>query len=370
MHRDGALRRVVGRAGSLVVFAGAVQLAAAQSAPDEERASMKLEVTGSNIPRTDAESALPVQILTRKDIAHTGAATTPELMSRISANILGFNDELSLINSFYPNQPGLASANLRGIGDGSTLVLLNGRRLANYAFNGGTVDLNAIPLSAIERVEILKDGASAIYGTDAIAGVVNFILRKDFHGIEAAADGAWTQHGGADAHQASVTAGYGDLSTDRFNAFATLSYRREEALHATDRPFSRTGYIPDEGVLQLSGASFPASIQARPGAPPSLINPAFPNGCAPPTLIPVALPNLSRTPFCGYDFTSAIDVLPQVERTNVMGRATFQASADHQLFAEADYAYNRFLFRDSPTSVFQAPLSIPQPVVYPSGGPY
>ena len=80
--------------------------------------------------------------------------------------------------------PGLSSANLRGLGDGSTLVLLNGRRLANYAFDGEAVDLNSIPSAAIDRVEVLKDGASAIYGTDAIAGVINFILRKDYSGDE------------------------------------------------------------------------------------------------------------------------------------------------------------------------------------------
>src|SRR5204862_2885604 len=121
-------------------------------------------------------------------------------------------------------RPGMSSINLRGLGDGNTLVLINGRRVANYAFDGSAVDINAIPLSAIERVEILKDGASAIYGTDAIAGVVNFILRKDYRGFEAAGYGAWTQHGGADSRHAVVSAGSGELSTDRFNVFATLSY--------------------------------------------------------------------------------------------------------------------------------------------------
>ncbi len=117
--------------------------------------------------------------------------------------------------------PGLSSVNLRGIGSGSTLVLLNGRRVANYAFDGGAVDVNSIPLSAVERVEILKDGASAIYGADAIAGVVNFILRKDFQGLEATAYGGWTEHGGGNQYQAVITGGYGDLTKDRFNVFAT-----------------------------------------------------------------------------------------------------------------------------------------------------
>src|SRR6185312_15853302 len=114
-----------------------------------------------------------------------------------------------------------ASINLRGIGAGSTLVLLNGRRVANYAFEGEAVDVNAIPLAAVDRIEILKDGASAIYGSDAIAGVVNFILRRDYQGFDADAFGAWTEHGGGDRYQANVSAGYGDLARDRFNVFMT-----------------------------------------------------------------------------------------------------------------------------------------------------
>ena len=98
---------------------------------------------------------LPVQIITREEIQRSGLTTAAQVMAQVPANFGGFVDALSIGNA---NQPGLASANLRGIGDGSTLVLLNGRRVANYAFNGATVDLNSIPLANIERIEILKDG--------------------------------------------------------------------------------------------------------------------------------------------------------------------------------------------------------------------
>ncbi|TMG82713.1 MAG: hypothetical protein E6H78_14095, partial [Betaproteobacteria bacterium] len=357
------LRHARSMSRSAVLFVGVVGAALAQEPSEEVRALTKLYVIGSNIPRPDAESALPVQILMRDDILRGGATTTAELLGMVSANVLGFNDQLSIGNAV---RPGLSSANLRGIGDGSTLVLLNGRRVANYAFDGGTVDLNSIPLSAIERVEILKDGASAVYGTDAIAGVVNFILRKDFRGFEATGYGAWTQHGGADSRQGVVSAGYGELSTDRFNVFATLSYQKDDALHGLVRPFSRTGYIPSEGVNQLSGVSFPSNIQARPGV---LVNPGFATGCAPPASIPVHISGLSQVPFCGYDFPSAIDIIPPVERTGVVVRATLQVGGDSQLFAEANYSYNRFIFRNSPTSAFQAQPGSP-PVLYPAGGPY
>jgi iron complex outermembrane receptor protein len=189
-RRRWTLRRIgVGLASACV--------AAAPSAETHEggdrRDTLKIEVTGTNIPRTDGESMLPVQIITREEIQRSGLTTAAQVMAQVPANFGGFVDALSLGNG---SQPGLASANLRGIGDGSTLVLLNGRRVANYAFNGATVDLNSIPLANIERIEILKDGASAIYGSDAIAGVVNFILRQDFTGVEITAYGAVPEHRG------------------------------------------------------------------------------------------------------------------------------------------------------------------------------
>ena len=112
----------------------------------------------------------------------------------MSANVLGQDDQLS-ISTFRP--PAHASINLRGIGSGDTLMLLNGQRVANYAFDGSAVDVNSIPLAAVERIEILKDGASAIYGTDAIAGVVNFILPRISVALRSRATAAGPSRAGA-----------------------------------------------------------------------------------------------------------------------------------------------------------------------------
>ena len=197
---------------------------AAQERADEAPDRLRVDVTGTHIRRTDLESALPVQVITREEIERSGVTTPAELMSRIPANLQSVNDQHSIGNQIGARpRPGLSSVNLRGLGDGNTLVLVNGRRVANYAFDGSTVDVNAIPLTAIDRVEILKDGASAIYGTDAVAGVVNFILRKDSRGVEASATGAWTESGGGDQAQASVTAGAGDLARDRYNVFGAIA---------------------------------------------------------------------------------------------------------------------------------------------------
>ena len=102
-------------------------------------------------------------------------------------------------------------------------MLLNGRRISTHGAKGNAVDLNSIPLAAVERVEVLKDGASAIYGTDAIGGVINFILRKDYNGVEVSGFADITEHGGGNIYRGSVLAGWGDLAKDRFNIMGDAS---------------------------------------------------------------------------------------------------------------------------------------------------
>ena len=163
-------------------------------------------------------------------------------------------------------------------------MLLNGRRLANYAFNGATVDLNSIPLAAIDRVEVLKDGASAIYGTDAIAGVINFVLRKDYSGVDVSASFDVSQHGGGNSGQASLTLGTGDPARDGYNLFGVFSYQKQQALHGDDRESTRTSYRPDLDVSGLSALTFPSNIIDRPRR--RLLNPSAATGCAPPSSLP------------------------------------------------------------------------------------
>ena len=320
----------------------------------ELRAIETIEVTGSNIRRTDTETELPLQIITREDIERSSVATTAELMRRVSANLVGKTD-VTFTSAPSGLQPGLSSANLRGFGDGSTLILLNGRRVANYALNGGTVNLNFIPLDAIDRVEILKDGASAIYGSDAMAGVINFILRKDYSGAQLAVYDTEPQHGGGDQKQVSVTAGYGSLSLDRFNVFATASYQNDQPLHARDRSFSVTSYRPDEGLgPNARNPTFPANIRTGRS---TFLNPSFDTGCMPPISIPIP-----GTAMCGYDDLGVINILPTVERASVLGGATWQVDPNHRLFAQYLYARNR--------NVLTRNVSPIDGVFYPADGPY
>src|ERR1700721_176797 len=155
--------------------------------PDETAALEEVVVTGTAIKGLNAETSLPVQVIKAADIARTGVTTTEDLFRLITAASAAGSVQTAQNTG---NQTGALSAiSLRGLGSGRTLVLINGRRASVYGggslgANGDSVDISTIPLAAIERVEILKDGASGLYGSAAIAGVVNFILKSDYQGLE------------------------------------------------------------------------------------------------------------------------------------------------------------------------------------------
>jgi iron complex outermembrane receptor protein len=329
----------------------------------------KIEVTGSHIPRIEGESGLPLQIITREDLINGGVQTMQELLERISANqsLGGFNEAQGL-NS---NKPGFTAASLRGLGFVRTLILLNGRRLAPYAAGGYSVDLSGIPASALERVEILKDGASAVYGSDAIGGVINFILRKDFQGAEVNANYFATEHGGGNNRRVNATAGYGDITKDRFNVLLSADYFKQDPLKASQRASTRTGYLPDLGVDQTSFNVMPANIFQRGfgGArnPTIPLSGPTPTSCQPPSSFALK----ARPLQCQFDVASVIETIPEAEKTSVIGRLTWQIDPDHQLFAEGSYYQGKFIYRFSPTPVDprftkEAPTLPPTSPYYPT----
>lgn len=322
----------------------------------------RVVITGSHIRQTDVETALPVQVLTREDIEHSGVTTVEQLLERVPANVNPFNSALTIGNG---TSPGLSSANLRGLGGGSTLVLLNGRRLGNYAFDGASVDLNSIPLAAIDRVEVLKDGASAIYGTDAIAGVINFVLRKDFRGVEVAGGYTASEHGGGNEGQLAFSVGVGDPARDGYNVFASFSYQKQQALRAIDRDFASSAYRPDVGIDNINPFTFPSNIFDR--ARGRILNPTAAAGCLPPTTFPYRFPP-GDTLACGYDFAPAIDLLPDVERASALVRGTWRLNDDLDLFAEALLGRNRIEAEVAPNPI--VPTTSFGQLRYPAGGPY
>jgi len=192
-------------------------------------------VTGTMLQRPQSES--PVTVLTSDQIQASGLTSTADVLRALSADNSG-TIPTAFGNGFAAGSSGVA---LRGLTVNSTLVLINGRRTTNYplADDGqrGFVDLNTIPLDVVDRVEVLKDGASSSYGADAIAGVVNIILKDSFQGVGAEAEVGDSQHGGGFMTRASATVGYGDFATDHFNAYLNLEFETDQQIKVGDRDF-------------------------------------------------------------------------------------------------------------------------------------
>lgn len=219
-------------------------------AEQEEGRDDEILVTGSRIRQDPNNSALPLQIITNQEIQRNGISSPEQLVMFLSTNgstpdNLASNSDV--VSGAQRGTNGLSSANLRGQGNAATLVLLNGRRVAAHGLSGSAVDVNQIPFSAIERVEVLKDGASAIYGTDAVGGVINFITRKDYQGLGFQGFSDVTEHGGGNIYRLSGIAGYGDLDKQGFNIMGAVSYSWNKILRGSDRDFV-SGNQPDRGL--------------------------------------------------------------------------------------------------------------------------
>nr|WP_314546042.1 TonB-dependent receptor [uncultured Massilia sp.] len=203
--------------------------AAAATAPQ------RVVVTGSLISRTDTETPTPVQVLTAQDIQRSGKTSVAELLNDLAAN--GAGTLGTGFSGAFAN--GAAGVSLRGLTVGSTLVLIDGHRMSPYAIGDDSqrafVDVSNIPFDAIDSIEILKSGASSLYGSDAVAGVVNIKLKKNFEGTRFAAETGDTQHGGGQTHRASLSTGIGNLDTDGYNAFVTAEWRHQGAIKISDR---------------------------------------------------------------------------------------------------------------------------------------
>ncbi len=226
----------------------------APAATDEKKeAAVKLEkfvVTGSSIKRPADEGALPISVFTQLDLQQEGIASAEQLIMNLNINGNGLDNLASnadVVAGAARGNNGATSANLRGQGAGATLVLLNGRRVASHGLNGGVVDLNSIPFAAIERVEVLKDGASAVYGTDAVGGVINFITKTDFRGLVANASSDITEAGGGNIFRYSLVGGWGSLNKDGWNIMASLALADHKMLRGDQRDFVNT-FQPARGI--------------------------------------------------------------------------------------------------------------------------
>ena len=287
-------------------------------APAFGQTTDRVEVTGSRIKRISGEGPSPVEVITREDIERKGVTSTNDLLRSLSY-MSSFNDEL-LSNS--PNGTGTAAAGFRGLSGDQTVVLLNGRRLANYGFDGAFVNLNTIPLGAIQRVEVLKDGAAAIYGADAIGGVINFITRKDFQGAEISGNYGVSSRGDSAETSVTGTVGFGNIGSSGFNVLANLNYMKRDPLNNLDRERTRTAdYRRFGGGSQLSTFAPTGNFVN----PTTGFQSPF-TACADPALVvtPSPLsPGVAASSSCLFDFSPYRTTLFGVERLGgiVTGRA-------------------------------------------------
>jgi iron complex outermembrane receptor protein len=235
----------------------------------QSAAPQRVEITGSSVKRPVNEGALPLQVITSEEIARMGLSSVDQIVDMLTVNVAANTNQVTNNAVFGSDADktlgGANFANLRGLGPTGTLVLLNGRRVSTHGMSGGSVDLNAIPMEALARVEVLKDGASAVYGTDAIGGVINFITRTDFQGLTLRANFSTPEQSSAGSRlRVSAMGGAGNLQRDGWNLMASLTYDDNKILRGTDRSWA-TGYQPERGLTPDSTSAMHANIIASGG---------------------------------------------------------------------------------------------------------
>ncbi len=341
----------------------------------------RIEITGSSIKRlVDTDAILPISIISADDLRQSGVNSAEGALTRIAAS----QSMQGSSQSIGSGTAGAAFANMRGLGANKTLVLLNGRRVAAFAFDSSAVDLNSIPFAAVERIEVLRDGASAIYGTDAIGGVINFITKRDYKGFDATVNYSQPQEDGGKKKGFAISGGFGSLEKDGYNIWASADVQKNDMITSQQRDFGRTGVIPDKGVFLTSGTTFPGNFtqtQAvlNPDGTPALDaegnpktrtisgNPSLP-GCKPPLSLNLAG---AAATSCRFDYTGSIDLVPETEVKTATVKGTVKLGSNY-LTLEHMRAENRNLTHVAPDPVtgLSVPITSPfYPKTYPGVDP-
>ena len=254
------------------LFAGAAStfaIAPAFAQEQEEEATTldAIEVTGSRIKRADVEGALPVTVINRADIDTSGKVSVAELLQSSTFNSFG-----SFVPSSGSSAQSFSEISLRGLGGGRTLILIDGRRAPTSPQAGEGQDLNSIPLAAVERIEILSDGASAIYGADAMGGVINIITRRDFNGVELMYGTSNTERGG-DTDQGSALFG---VSGERGRLIGGVSFNNRGITYNRDLEWVGAG------ASSFSNNYYNFALDANGNRAPTGFRSIVPGGCSNP----------------------------------------------------------------------------------------
>ena len=338
--------------------------------------SATVYITGSNLKRTAKEGTQPIQVITAKDIKDSGASTVTELMRLVPS--MGSDQNLDTNDGGFSR--GASTASLRALGSTSTLVLLNGRRMtpAPYADpnkgNSTLYDLNSIPLSALDRVEILKDGASAVYGSDAIGGVINFITKNNYQGGDVSVRASANDDGKFARKGANIFFGKGDLDADGYNVFVTADVAQRDRVQRADvtdieydtykvlngrytTPFGSvvTKYpsiyresAPNSGNFQVNRTNAPDRLRVGAGcdAAQQLVGS---------TTMGLLATNVfvGRT-FCNFDTNQFLEGMSAGKDTNVMARGVFKLGQSTRAFSEFAFSRSDRSYTGSPIAIAQA----------------
>ncbi|MES2740186.1 MAG: TonB-dependent receptor [Pseudomonadota bacterium] len=340
------LPRAVGLAWRVGMACGALALAPHAWAQEAAAPMDRVEVTGSSIKRAHAETASPVQVIGADELLRSGKSSVAEFLQTLTADGAG-----ALPTGFGNGfAAGSTAISLRGLGATSTLVLLNGRRMAPFARaddgQKSFTDLSTVPMHIVERIEILKDGASATYGADAIAGVVNIILRREFQGLTLKGDTGMSGYGDGQQQKLALTFGQGALDSDRYNVVVHAEYARSAALLNKDRAeraWIGHGDLRPYGYpigTQFASGHIRGDNDATPSPTGSIRNPVDPfvytslPGCAALSRSSPQDPNGG----CVFHQDQFRSLQPKIEAINLYTRGTRQLQADLQAYAELGYS--------------------------------
>ena len=345
-------RSVLAACGASALAFMAAQPVLAQTAPSTLQ---RVEITGSSIKRIAAEGALPVSVITAEEIKTSGVTSVIDLVNKLSS-VQGSTGESGAVGG---GTLGFGGVSIHNIGETRTLVLLNGKRLAQFGGQtltgfGAGFDLNSIPISAIARVEFLTDGASALYGADAIAGVVNFITKQNSTEGDVTI-GFSRPAGGAEEKRISATKGFGTLEKDGFNVMLSYGHDERTQLFATDRKFGATGTATFEyngkqyRKQQFSASPIPANATDDNG---QLINPFLKRTgkCAPKSfrvIEPYDDGSGLVDDYCGFDFVGELEIYPERKRDNFLASGV-KKIGDHELYADVLFARTQQTSRIAP----------------------
>jgi iron complex outermembrane recepter protein len=341
---------VAGLGRAIAADAGETGPTTASASASDASELQEIVVTGSMIKRPAAETAEAVTILKVDALKDQGIVNVEQALNTLTSSAPSVNIA-SNVGSFTG---GGSYANLRHLGNGNTLVLLDGQRLANNAFNGQAVDLNGIPFSAIDSVQVLREGASALYGSDAIAGVINFITKKNYQGAEVQVNFDRPQEAGGGSGEADFTFGHGDLASDGYNLLITGTYSKQQELRATQRAFSASGFDPAQGI---SNTNYPGSW---PGIFQDVNHNKWQSG------YPACAGNPQLTTFygdCSYRYSAATDLLPESHEFSGMAAFTKALPANNQL--QVQYFYTQSEINGYSGPMFYEPLMNPASPYFP-----